>query len=279
MMRVAAGVAVVFVITVAGGFGAAITSADPGSSRSPSGHSRDGGHSRRDGDGPQGRRDSRDGDRRGDHRPGNDRRGDNDGGNRTPAGNDRQPTRDTAGRDTSSVDVPESTTASRGVVVQPAAPTVIAEVPTAPSPVSGVGAGGGGSASGESAPPIVTPRVIVGDGRRPGVLPQRPAEVSSMPEVAPPLSVVPVPPLPVLAPSVPLPLTAESSPWPLSGTPVASLWVDVQPGWPMGALVGVAGLLLAPIGGIWMGHRQARAAKAASQLVSHSGRTPSQAGA
>jgi hypothetical protein len=37
----------------------------------------------------------------------------------------------------------------------------------------------------------------------------------------------------------------------------------------MGALFGIAGLLLAPIAGVWLGQRQARAAKAASRLVSH----------
>jgi hypothetical protein len=37
----------------------------------------------------------------------------------------------------------------------------------------------------------------------------------------------------------------------------------------MGALFGIAGLLLGPIAGVWLGYRQARATKAASQLVSH----------
>jgi hypothetical protein len=34
-------------------------------------------------------------------------------------------------------------------------------------------------------------------------------------------------------------------------------------------LFGIAGLLLAPVGGMWMGHRQARAAKVASHPISH----------
>ena len=49
--------------------------------------------------------------------------------------------------------------------------------------------------------------------------------------------------------------------------PAASYWGTLTPGWPAGALFGIAGLILAPIGGVWLGHRQARAVKGASQLV------------
>lgn len=94
--------------------------------------------------------------------------------------------------------------------------------------------------------------------------------VSTEPAVAQPLLVVPVAPLlEPIGPSEPPPAAKSSPWWPLSETPVASLWGDVRPGWPMGALFGIAGLLLAPIGGVWLGHRQARAAKTAAQLVSH----------
>jgi hypothetical protein len=50
---------------------------------------------------------------------------------------------------------------------------------------------------------------------------------------------------------------------------VASLWAAAAPGWPSGLLFGIAGLILAPIAGAWLGYRQARASKAAAQLIRH----------
>jgi hypothetical protein len=48
---------------------------------------------------------------------------------------------------------------------------------------------------------------------------------------------------------------------------VASLWAAAAPSLPGGALFGLAGLILAPIAGAWLGYRQARASRAAAQLV------------
>lgn len=276
--RVAAGVTVAFVITVTGGAGAAVTSADPGSPRSPSGQSRDGGHSRGDGDGNQSQSGPRNGDRRsnGPH--------DNGGsGDLTSRGQLDV----TAGDGPSSLVVAQSTTtSSRAVVAQSEAPTVAAEVPTvavpvsapAPAPVSVAitGTGGGGTA-GASVAPRVVPRATFGDGRSPGLL-----------SAAEPATAQPIPAGPALAPVVeptgaapasPTPLTMDVGSWPLSETPVTTFWGKIEPGWPVGVLFGIAGLLLAPVAGVWLGHRQARAAKVSSNLAILEDRTPTQAGA
>ena len=301
MIRVAAGVAAVFAITTAGGPGTAITSADPGSSRSPSGPSREGGHPRGDGDGQRGHgRSSPDGDRHGSDHPGNNRNGsdrqhggrsgDSRGSERPGSGSSRsdgsvQSNGVSAARATSSVAVPQTATASRGAAlvasetpaVAAETPSVAAATPTVPVlPV--VVAGGGAVPADESTAPIVTPLVTFGDGRSPRVLSERPGEPPievgrPQPIIAAALRVIPAPPAPQLAAqqtAAPLPpLTMAAMPWPLSETPVTSFWGKVQSGWPASVLFGIAGLLLAPVGGMWMGHRQARAAKVASHPISH----------
>jgi hypothetical protein len=273
--RVAAGVAAAFVITVTGAAGAAVTSADPGSPRSPSGQSRDGGNSRGDGGGNRIQGAPHIGDGRSNDRRGNDRR---DGGP-TPRGEPDL----IAGDGPSSLVVAQSTTtSSRAAVADPEAPTVAAAAPIvpvtvpvpvpAPVPVAGAGTGGGASVA-----PIVVPRVIFGDGRSPGLL------SAAEPATAQPMPAGPAP-APVVAPTgaapaSPTPLTMDVSPWPLSETPVTTFWGKVEPGWPVGVLFGIAGLLLAPIGGVWLGHRQARAAKASANVAILEDRTPTQAGA
>jgi hypothetical protein len=270
IIRVAAGVAAIFVVTVAGVPGAAVTSADPGSSRSSSGQSRDGAHSRGPGDGARGQRGARAGDQRSNDRRATNRHGDD------PAVR--------GGPDVIAADGPSSfvvaqstTTSSRAAVAEPEAPTVAAaEVPPVPVSVASAATGGGGSPPGASVAPIVVPRVIFGDGRSPGLL--------SVAEPAPtqPISAAPAPaPLaePTGAPLVaPTQLTMDASPWPLSETAVATFWGKVEPGWPVGVLFGIAGLLLAPIAGVWLGHRQARAAKVTSALANLEELAPTQAG-
>jgi hypothetical protein len=120
--------------------------------------------------------------------------------------------------------------------------------------------------------PVVLARVTFGDGRSPDFVAVAPDEMLG-PVVEQPVAVVVAPALAssgparvAVASSVP---AIEGSPWPLSETPVASIWGKVEPGWPAGALFGLAGLLLAPIAGVWVGYRQARASRAASQLVRH----------
>ena len=275
--RVAAGVAAAFVITVTGAAGAAVTSADPGSPRSPSGQSRDGGSSRGDGGSSRIQGGSHVGDGRSNGRHGNDRRN----GGPTSRGEPEF----IAGDGPSSFVVAQSTTtSSRAAVAEPEAPAVAAAVPTVPvpvpvavaAPVAGAGTGGGGSA-GASVAPRVVPRVIFGDGRSPGLL------SAAEPATAQPMPAGPAP-APVVeptgaAPASPTPLTMEVSPWPLSETPVTTFWGKVEPGWPIGVLFGIAGLLLAPIAGVWLGHRQARAAEVPSNLAILEDRTPTQAGA
>ncbi len=279
MIRVAAGVAAVFAIVVAGGPGAVVASADPGSPRSSSGQSPDGG--RGDGNGPRGHqeRGSRDGAGHGSQRRGSGRE---PGGQRGQARGDGgdQSTGVTPRRGTSDVAVAETTTASRGVVVESAAPTVVPAAPTVVPVAPTVPVQRAGPAEsvpgpiGQSAMEITVPLVTIGDGRLPGPPSERPGELpggqtSPGPAVPQPLTTIAAPPArSSMAPPQPS-LTAESDPWPLFKTPVASFWGTVQPGWAAGVLFGVAGLLLAPIAGVWLGHRQARAVKAASQLVGH----------
>jgi hypothetical protein len=138
-------------------------------------------------------------------------------------------------------------------------------------PVAGESAGSG--LAPDVVAPAVAPWVRVGNGRTPGALSERSGESSA--QVSDELDVVQPPPVVSVPPPArpwlvapPLPAVA-SSPWPLVETPLVSLWGDVRPGWPMGALFGIAGLLLAPIAGVWVGHRQARASKSASELVGH----------
>jgi hypothetical protein len=114
-----------------------------------------------------------------------------------------------------------------------------------------------------------SPRVVVGNGRPPAPV-RAPAEVSVPPTQ--PRSVVTVPPLVVqtVAPVAALaPMTVQAAPAPPFELPAPPPWATVRPSWPTGTIFGIAGLLLAPIAGMWLGHRQARATKSAlQQLVS-----------
>ena len=270
-MRLAAGVALALAITVAGGPGAVLAAADPGSSGSFHGHSRDGGHSRTD---------SR-GDGRGSHGFGGPR---HDPGPRDDPGSrhDRGPRggdyrdRDERGKprgerprdnpgvvETLAPTAQTAPSASRGVVPAAAlAPEVPASAPQKP-----VRTGRAGVRPVVPAAAIVAPRVVVGNGRTP----EARVETSFVPTQPLPVAVAPRPLTPVAPPAaMPEPMTeqAVSVPEPRSEPPAAALWSKVKPTWPTGAIFGIAGLLLAPIAGMWLGHRQARAAKSASQLVS-----------
>jgi hypothetical protein len=252
-----------------------VTSADPGSSRSSSGQSRDGAHARGPGDGSRGQRGASAGDQRSNDRLATNRHGD--------VVNARGGPEVTAPDGPSSfVEAQTTTTSSRAAVAESETPTVAAaEVPTVAVavavPVAGAATGGGGSAVGASVAPIVVPRVIFGDGRSPGLL------SAAEPETAQPISVEPAP-APLVEPTgaplaSPTPFAMDVSPWPLSQTAVTTFWGKVEPGWPVGVLFGIAGLLLAPIAGVWLGHRQARAAKVTSALANLEELTPTQAGA
>jgi hypothetical protein len=187
-----------------------------------------------------------------------------------------------AGRGNSDGPAALAGTASR---VAAAVDSTEAQPATDPAPAANTrrtGASGGGSSGRDHATktvtPISAPRVTFGDGRSPGHRPAPSAEPPSAVNVGPsivgpvPEATVEVPPLPAPPPppvSAPLPTPTFVHPIEWSPeTPVTSLWGRVQPGWPAGLVFGIAGLLLAPIGGIWLGQRQARATRTAEELVS-----------
>jgi hypothetical protein len=140
--------------------------------------------------------------------------------------------------------------------------------PEVPAPPGG---GGGGSDAapagatpvpGRMGTPITSPRVTIGNGRSPGLLsgqaddePSQPRPVEEQPAAAPPPAQLP-PPARLDA----------AKPWQLT---MASLWAAAAPNRPGGLVFGLTGLVLAPLAGVWLGYRQARATKAASQLIRH----------
>lgn len=292
LIRLAAGVGAVVAITVAGGAGAAVTSADPGGPRSPSSHSGNGGQSRGDGNGQRGQAPrSRAADRHGGDR-GNDRRaGDGRGAQRRAeargaAGGraDDDLTTVVVGRPSSAVRDPEPQTAttSRVAALQPAASEAVE--PANPSATvagpavrvaPGGGGGGGGGSTGQAPAPFVAPKTSVGNGRTPAFisagpeeLPNRdvPAPVTVRPVAAPAVAFVPPPP-PAPSPSR---RPVQPFEWSLAPTPVTeSPWGRTESGWPAGVLFGLAGMLLAPIAGVWVGYRHAGASKAAAHLIDH----------
>jgi hypothetical protein len=117
--------------------------------------------------------------------------------------------------------------------------------------------------------------MIVGDGRSPAFVPAGPVETPARVEPGPvavraPAPVpAPAPPAPTPAPvSSPAPPAAQPHDWSLPVTPVtSSLRGKAEPAWPAGVLFGLAGLVLAPIAGMWLGLRQARASNSADLLT------------
>lgn len=146
----------------------------------------------------------------------------------------------------------------------------------APSTGDGVGippvvvatGGAGGSVAGGAPIAFERPAVVFGNGRTPGVLSsgragaQAPVEagepaVAAVPEAA--IAPVVIPPSPPTA----LPNVAADDQLPRF---VSEAWSPIGPGDNSGALFGVAGLLLIPLAGIWLGYRQALAARAVAGL-------------
>lgn len=160
--------------------------------------------------------------------------------------------------------------APAAVAAPPAEPSAIASAPIATTS-SGGGGGGGGAAAATTATPLVSPRVVVGNGRTPGA---RPARIRAAAPPPPPVVVLPAPP--VVAPTalaVPVtPLTATTTgpaDRPAARPGAAGLLVaPAGSGGGIGPLWGLAGLVLAPLLGVYLGHRQARASDAAAQLTS-----------
>lgn len=126
--------------------------------------------------------------------------------------------------------------------------------------------GGGGSAAADTPPVVTAPTATVGNGRTPGDLTEPDAGPSLPAPRGPADTVEPVAPPPAVSPALPAPAQlGEARPWQRT---VASLWATAAaPSRPGGVLFGLAGLLLAPLAGAWLGYRQARASKAAAQVI------------
>jgi len=265
-LRTVAGAATIATYLLVGGTAIPVVSADPGHSRDGNGsHRGDGRHGQDRGE--RGRYD-RGGWQRGgdsidpDRTNGPDRK--NDPGGPKPAdGAERNPNRSEVASRTGTTArsgevVTDSSVSRRSVAGQVTTATALPEVPT-PS-----AAGGGGSgAAAVTAPggsPLTPPPVTIGNGRSPGILTGRPDNAPSRtgaPDVAaPPVT----PPAPQLPPATQLDV-------PPVQRAVAMLWAAAAPGRPSGVLFGLAGLILAPIAGAFLGYRQARASRAAAQLV------------
>lgn len=258
-LRLSAGVGVVAAVVMLSGPTAAVSIADPGGSH--------GSHSGRD------RADSRGGVNPGFNPGGSDRdstrrvgRGsddDDDGWSGGQSGGGQKSTSDnrTAQRSTSSPTTSGSTASlapqatSRG---QQAAAQAPAPDPQTPGAGPGSDTLSGTDVSGQPDPQPVQPRVVVGDGRSPGVqepTPDAPRVTFAVPEVAAP----PAEPL-----VVPPPPTATDHPRPQRYVPQfaespSRNWSD--PLW------GLAGLVLIPAAGAVLGYRQAKAARDAEVLT------------
>jgi hypothetical protein len=280
-LRTVAGAGTVAAFLLVGGAAIPVVSADPGHTHDRNGSHR-GGESRedrnsRDGDGRRGERGRdddggwrRDGDSFGPSRT-NDPTGlePSDGASRTtlldPDRTEVATRTGTTSRSTvatdSSVSQPPVTVRGTDGPVARAALVPTPPVAAAPArPVSGGGGGGGGATV--AVPPVRPPLVTVGNGRSPGSLTGRGAPTSEGPvEVAVP-AITP----PVVTPQPPPPYRLEATP---AQHMAASLWVAAALGLPGGLLFGLAGLILAPIAGAWLGYRQARASRAAAQLIRH----------
>lgn len=162
------------------------------------------------------------------------------------------------------VKVATSTVTARSVggVTTPATLTPAPAVPSVPA--GRVSGGGDSRPAAVAAPPVTAPRVTFGNGRSPGILSGRPEHApggNTSDVVAPPPEAPPA-----VTPQLPPAYRLDEAP---AQRMVASLWAAAAPGWPSGLLFGIAGLILAPIAGAWLGYRQARASKAAAQLIRH----------
>ncbi len=102
-----------------------------------------------------------------------------------------------------------------------------------------------------------------GNGRTPGVLKTAPGDTANV-----------VNPIPASAPAPPPPPAPESpsaalmAVEPESQEFIDQIWAPLRPTFGSDLLFGLAGLVILPLSGVWLGYRQARAAKAASYLVS-----------
>jgi hypothetical protein len=162
----------------------------------------------------------------------------------------------------SSITVVESPVTARRVAGV-ATPATLAPIPAVPAVPARPVSGGGGASPVTAAPPVSAPAVKVGNGRSPGILTGRPERAPRRTGTAP--NVAPAVTQPAATPHLPPTDRLDVAP----AERMVSQWAAAAPGRPGGLLFGLAGLILAPIGGAWLGYRQARASRAAAQLIRH----------
>jgi hypothetical protein len=274
-VRIALSAGLISAALTIGGPCIAAASADPG--HSGTSHSKHGGDSQRD---RRHDRDTQGGTSRDDDRYG-DRRGDDDfdhGGDSYQRGDDRDGWESRTGWEGRYGDAPAksdyegpggyqvasrpnaqpSTTSRNATITGDATPN---DVPPSAEP------GGGGSApQGGVAAPVEAPRVTFGNGRTPGVLKTAPGDRPNV------VSPAPVPAAPAPPPPAPeSPSAALMAIEPQSQEFIDRIWAPLRPTFGSGLLFGLAGLVLMPLSGVWLGYRQARAAKAAdaARLIRH----------
>ena len=127
---------------------------------------------------------------------------------------------------------------------------------------------GGGGSGGAIPPALVTSTVTVGNSRTPGFLGG--AAQSSVAAGSVPAPVAPVPsaviqssPDPAVMPPTTILREFESQ----APEFIDRMWAPLRPAFPGGLVFGITGLMIAPLAGVWLGYRQARAADAADRLV------------
>jgi hypothetical protein len=266
-LRVAAGAGLFAASLAVVGPGIAAVSADPGGSGhghskpnkdSGPGHSgdRQGPNRGFSGDGRHGRGDDQHGrgdDRRGDRdsRGGLDRGGKPDVGG--AKGTDGTEDVQVAARPITSVTAPTT----NSLVAEQAPPAAPAEAPAATA--------GGGSGS-AAQPAFVAPTVTFGNSRAPGYLSGAHRSTTAAESIPSPVN-----PAPAAAdqwspaPAVPTTAVRELA----SQRPefIDRIWAPLRPEFPGGVVFGIAGLVVAPLAGVWIGYRQARGADAADHFA------------
>jgi hypothetical protein len=279
-LRTVAGAGTVAAFLLVGGAAVPVVSADPGHSRDGNGSHRGGDSRRSDGDGRHGQggaergRDEGGGWQRGGDPRGSDRTNDRSypnsavGAGRNAELNPNRSevasgTGTTARSDQVVTDSSVSRRSAPGEVTTATVPPAEPALPAVPiRPVAGGGGSGAASLTTPGGSPVTAPPVTIGNGRSPGILTGRaddaPSRAGALDVTRPPVTPPAVTPqlLPPDRLDVPPPQRA-----------VAMLWAAAAPGRPGGVLFGLAGLILAPIAGAWLGYRQARASRAAAQLV------------
>ena len=166
----------------------------------------------------------------------------------------------------SAVDAPVTTVSTFDApVTAEAIPQDTPAVPAAPAIPEASGGGSGGT---QVVAPIATPHLTFGNGRTPGTLSGGPDEptirVNAIPTGA--LSAPNLPPEPVLA--LPAPVTVVPIAAPRSQEFIDRIWAPLRPSFGDGLAFGIAGLVVLPLLGVWLGYRQARASRTEAEVAS-----------